>query len=136
MRIAVIDGQGGGIGKLIVEKLREQLGQQVEILALGTNVLATSAMLKAGADEGATGENAIVHNAPRVDFIVGSMGIISANTMLGELTPAMARAVSDSPARKVLVPLNRCNFYVVGVKNQPLPQYIDELVDIVKNCMI
>ncbi len=136
MRIAVIDGQGGGIGKLIVERLRAGMGQEVEILALGTNVLATTAMLKAGADEGATGENAIVHNAPRVDVVVGSMGIISANTMLGELTPAMARAVADSPAMKVLIPLNRCNFYVVGVKNLTLPQYIDEMVDIVKNSMI
>ncbi len=136
MRIAVIDGQGGGIGKLIVERLRAGMGQGVEILALGTNVLATTAMLKAGADEGATGENAIVHNAPRVDVVVGSMGIISANTMLGELTPAMARAVADSPAMKVLIPLNRCNFYVVGVKNLTLPQYIDEMVDIVKNSMI
>lgn len=136
MRIAVIDGQGGGIGKLIVEKLRLHLGQDLEILALGTNVLATTAMLKAGADEGATGENAIVLNAHRVDVIVGSMGIIAANTMLGELTPSMARAISESPAKKILVPLNRCNFHVVGVKSETLPQYIDELVDIVKTSVV
>lgn len=87
MRIAVVDGQGGGMGKTLVERIRQTLGSQVEILALGTNALATAAMLKAGADEGATGENAIAVNASRVDYILGSVGILSANSMLGELTP-------------------------------------------------
>ena len=92
MRIAVIDGQGGGIGKAIVEKLRKEMQEGIDIVALGTNSTATSIMIKAGANEGATGENAIVYNAPRVDVIVGAIGIIAANSMLGELTPAMARA--------------------------------------------
>ncbi len=136
MRIAVIDGQGGGIGKSIIEKLRLSLGQSLDIIALGTNVLATSAMLKAGADEGASGENAILVNAPKVDLIIGSLGIIAANSMLGELSPAMARAIAESPAKKLLIPLNRCNLYVIGARNETLPQYIDEMVETVKSHMV
>ncbi len=131
MKIAVVDGQGGGIGKLIVEKLRTAFGNDVGIIALGTNALATSLMLKAGANEGASGENAIVYNAPRVDVIIGSIGIVSSNSMLGELTPAMARAVSDSDAVKVLIPLNRCNILVAGIKEEPLPHYIEDAVEMV-----
>lgn len=132
MRIAVIDGQGGGIGKAIVEKLKKELPENVRIIALGTNALATSFMIKAGADEGATGENAIAVNAGKVDIIVGVIGIIVANAMLGELTPLMARAVAESPAKKVLLPLNRCNVEVAGInKNEPLPQLIDKAVQAV-----
>lgn len=133
MRIAVIDGQGGGIGKTIVEKLRKELPEDVEIIALGTNALATSYMLKAGANEGATGENAIVVNAGKVDIIMGTVGIIAANSMLGELTPLMAKAIAESPARKVLLPLNRCNIEIVGVdKNEPLPHLTDKAVQSLK----
>lgn len=132
MRIVVIDGQGGGIGRSIIEKLKREL-PEAEVLALGTNALATSAMLKAGADEGATGENAVVVNAPKADIIVGVIGIISANAMLGELTPTIARAVSESPAQKILLPLNRCGIEVVGTpKNASLPGFVDELVKAVK----
>ena len=131
MRIAVIDGQGGGIGKLIVEKLRIAFGNDIGILAMGTNALAASLMLKAGANEGASGENAIVYNAPKVDIIIGSIGIVCANSMLGELTPAMARAISESDAAKVLIPLNRCNILVAGIKEEPLPHYIDDAIAIV-----
>ena len=133
MRVAVVDGQGGGIGKAIVEKIRQAMGQNIEILALGTNALATAAMLKAGADEGATGENAVGVNVPKVDCILGSVGIVSSNSMLGELTPKMARAIAESPARKVLIPLNRCGLFVVGTRNEPLPKYIDEAVEILKS---
>lgn len=128
MRIAVVDGQGGGIGKNLVEKIRQAFGSSAEIIALGTNALATSVMIRAGADEGASGENAILVNASRVDFIVGSVGIISANAMLGELTPLMARAISESPAAKILIPLNRCHLHIVGTHNGPLPQYIDDVI--------
>lgn len=129
MRIAVIDGQGGGIGKAIVEKLRKGLPEDTEIIALGTNSLATSSMLKAGANEGATGENAIVLNAAKVDVLIGTIAIIAANSMLGELTPSMAQAIAASPAKKVLLPLNRCNIEVVGVGNsEPLPHLIDKIV--------
>ncbi|MDR1535761.1 MAG: DUF3842 family protein [Planctomycetota bacterium] len=125
-RAAVIDGQGGGVGRALVEKLRLSLGGSLYILALGTNSLATSLMLKAGADEGATGENAIVVNAGRVDYILGTIGIIAANSMLGELTPAMAAAIGSSRAEKILVPLNRCQLRLVGVKNQPFGAHIEE----------
>lgn len=135
MRIAVIDGQGGGIGKAVVEKLRSALCEEVDILVLGTNTLATSLMLKAGANEGASGENAIVVNAPKVDIIIGSIGIIAANSMLGELTPLMAKAIAESPAKKVLIPLNKCNIQVVGVSSEPLPHYIDSAVAIIKDCI-
>lgn len=132
MRIAVIDGQGGGIGKGIVDKLRNTFGNEIEILALGTNALATALMLKSGANEGASGENAIVVNASKVDLIVGSIGIIAANSMLGELSPAMAKAIAESSAKKVLIPLNRCNIYVAGVKNEPLPVCIDDAIELIK----
>lgn len=135
MRIAVIDGQGGGIGKAIVERLKSNFGESIEILVLGTNALATSLMIKAGANEGASGENAIALNACKVDIIIGSIGIIAANAMLGELTPKMANAIAESPARKILIPLNRCNIEVVGVCNEPLPHYIDlAMVAVKKIC--
>ncbi len=132
MRIAVIDGQGGGIGKAIVERFRQKFEDSVEIVALGTNSLATSLMLKAGANEGATGENAIIHNACKVDIILGPIGIISANSLLGELTPLMAKAIAESPAKKVLIPMSRCNVTVAGIETKPIPNYIDDAVEIVK----
>lgn len=128
MRVAIVDGQGGGIGKLIVEKVRRRLGERVDILALGTNALATAAMLKAGANEGASGENAITVNAVYVDVIMGSFGIVVPNAMLGELTPKMAEALAGSWARKILLPLNRSNIDLVGVTGEPLPHLVDEMV--------
>ena len=136
MRIAVVDGQGGGIGKALVEKLRAAFGDDIEILALGTNAVVTSLMLKAGATEGSSGENAIVINAPKVDVIIGSVAIIAANTMLGELTPRMAEAISTSPAKKILLPLNRCGIYVVGTKQEPLTSCIEAAVQLVKDCAV
>ncbi len=132
MRVAVVDGQGGGIGKAIVDKLRQAFGEEIVIIALGTNALAASLMLKAGANEGASGENAIIFNAPQVEIILGTIGIVSANSMLGELTPAMAQAIAESPATKILIPLNRYNIQIAGTKNMPLPHYIDEVIDLVK----
>jgi len=132
MRIAVIDGQGGGMGKAMVEKLRCEFGETIEIIALGTNALATALMLKAGANEGASGENAITYNSQRVDVIIGAVGIIAANSMLGELTPLMAKAIAESPAKKVLIPLNRCNIQIAGVRSEPFPHYIDDAIGIIK----
>jgi hypothetical protein len=135
MVIACIDGQGGGVGKVIIEKLRQAFGNDTEIIALGTNVMATALMIKAGANEGASGENAIVLNASKVDIIIGAIGIIAANSMLGELTPNMAAAIASSKALKILIPLNKCNIQVAGIKNEPLPHYIDDTIIILKKYM-
>lgn len=128
MKIAVIDGQGGGIGKVITGKLRKEFGERVEIFAFGTNALATATMLKAGANEGATGENAIVVNAPLMDVILGPFGIVVANSMLGELTPVMAQAIATSNAAKFLLPINRHGIEIIGVKAEPLPHLVDALL--------
>ncbi|HMK60435.1 MAG TPA: DUF3842 family protein [Dissulfurispiraceae bacterium] len=131
-RIAVIDGQGGGIGSLIIKSLRERFGETVEIIALGTNSTATTSMLKARANKGATGENAILWNAPKVDIIAGTLSIVLGNGMLGELTPRMAEAVASSPAKKILLPFNQEHVAVVGVVREPLPHLIEMLVSSVK----
>ncbi len=128
MRIMVVDGQGGGIGKAVIENLRRKLGEELPIVALGTNAIATSAMLRAGANEGATGENAIVVCAPKADVIVGSIAILAANSMLGELTPAMARAIAESPAEKLLIPLSRSGITVMGTVSKPLPHYVEDVI--------
>ena len=133
MRIAVVDGQGGGIGKAIVESLRNTFGDTIEIVALGSNALATAAMLKAGATEGASGENAVAVTVRKVDIIIGSVAIIAANSMLGELTPKMARAIAESTAKKILIPLNRCNLHVAGIQSVSLPQHIANVIDMVKS---
>lgn len=130
MRVAVIDGQGGGVGKALVERIKAAYGKKLEVLALGTNSLATSQMLKAGADLAATGENAVVVNVPLVDCILGPIGIISANSMLGELTPLMATAISDSGARKILIPTNRSSIRVAGTVDKPLPAYLDDAMEL------
>ncbi len=130
MKILVIDGQGGRMGKTLVETLRRR-GFSGEILAVGTNSAATTAMLKAGADEGATGENPVVVASRRADVILGPMGIVAANSMLGEITPAMALAVSESEARKVLIPVNRCRIQVAGVQEMSLGEYTERAVELV-----
>lgn len=135
MKIAVIDGQGGGIGKATVERIRQVFGNEIDVLALGTNALAASLMMKAGANECASGENAICYNANRVDVIIGSIGIIAANSMVGELSPPMAAAIASSDAVKILIPLNHYRLKVVGIKNEPLPHMIDEAMDVLKNIL-
>lgn len=133
MNVAVVDGQGGGIGKAIVEKLKAARIPDVWITALGTNSTATGQMLRAGADEGATGENAIVVSAARADVIVGVIAVLAANSMLGELTPAMARAIGESQAYKVLLPVNRCHICVVSAKVANLSESIDHAVRAVED---
>jgi NAD(P)-dependent dehydrogenase (short-subunit alcohol dehydrogenase family) len=127
-RICVIDGQGGGIGSAIIKKLKDAFGETIEIIALGTNALATAQMLKAGANRGASGENAISHTVRSVDFITGPLGIILAHALMGEVSPAVALAVAESPARKVLLPLSQDNIHIVGTTASPLPHLVDELI--------
>lgn len=132
--ISVVDGQGGGIGKNIISKLRNIIpkGSNITICALGTNSVATGNMLKAGADIGATGQNAIVHTSKKSDIIMGPMAIIVANSMMGELTPAMALSISSSEALKILIPLNRCNITVAIPLNETTETYIDYSIEKVK----
>jgi hypothetical protein len=132
MIIMVMDGQGGGMGAAIIKGLRTAISQQLEILALGTNSIATSRMMKAGANRGATGENAIVHTSPRVDVIIGPLAILMPNAMMGEVTPKMARAVSSSEARKILIPLTQERVKLVGTTGEPLPHLVDQVVQDIK----
>jgi hypothetical protein len=128
-RICVIDGQGGGIGSTVIKKLKDFFGENVEIIALGTNAIATAQMLKAKANRGASGENAIVQTAGKVDVIIGTIAIIMAHSMMGEVTPKMAEAVADSPAKKLLIPLSQENIEVVGISSVPLPRLIKNLIE-------
>jgi hypothetical protein len=127
-RICVIDGQGGGIGSAVIKKLKEFFGETVEIIALGTNAIATAQMLKAKANRGASGENAIVQTTGKVDIIIGTVGIIVANAMMGEVTPKMAEAVANSPAKKLLIPLTQENIEIIGLPPAPLPHLIEALL--------
>jgi hypothetical protein len=128
VRIAVIDGQGAGIGSAIIRKIRQIYAEKVEIWALGTNAIATGQMLKAGANRGATGESAVCHCAGQVDIIIGPISILISNAMMGEVTPAMAQAVGSSIAAKLLLPLTTELVTVVGVAPDPLPHLVDRLV--------
>ena len=122
-KITIIDGQGGKLGKTIIEQLKRVHPEQ-ELYAIGTNALATAAMLKAGADYGATGENPCVVNAEDSDIIIGPVGIVIANALLGEITPQIATAVGKSKAYKILIPMNKCNHYVVGCQDNGLAENI------------
>jgi hypothetical protein len=126
--IAVIDGQGGGIGSAVIKRLREAIAEEVEIIGLGTNAMATGAMLKAGANKGASGENAIVQTVKTVDIIVGPTSIVLANSMMGELTPKMAVAIASSPATKCLLPLKIPEVEMIGAPKEPLPHLVDQLI--------
>ncbi|OGR36888.1 MAG: hypothetical protein A3J80_02915 [Desulfobacula sp. RIFOXYB2_FULL_45_6] len=128
-KLCVIDGQGGGIGATIIKKLRERFEERIEIIALGTNAIATAQMLKARANKGASGSNAIVHTVKKADVIIGSIGIIMPQAMMGEVTPLMAEAVCSADAKKILLPLTQENVEIVGVSGLPLPQLVDELLD-------
>lgn len=129
MRIVVMDGMGGGIGAQIVARVRPLAGDRHEVVALGTNAIATAAMVKAGATVGATGENAILVNVPRAQLILGPIGIAIPHSLLGEITPAMAAAVALSAAAKILVPLTQTqgHFELVGVEPRPLSASLEEL---------
>ncbi|MBP1730007.1 MAG: hypothetical protein H6Q55_436 [Deltaproteobacteria bacterium] len=129
MTICVIDGQGGKIGSVIIAKLKERLRERVEIIALGTNSLATQTMMKARANRGASGENAIVTTLKKADVIIGTINILMANSMLGEFTPRMAQAVGESDAAKYILPITQSTLFVIGAAELSIPQMIDRLVE-------
>jgi hypothetical protein len=127
-RIGIIDGQGGGIGSTIIKKIKSRFGESVEIIALGTNAIATAQMLKAGANRGASGENAIARTVTRVDVVVGTLGIMLAHAMMGEVTPKMAEAVSGCAAPKLILPISQENVDLIEVSDEPLPHMVETLV--------
>jgi hypothetical protein len=126
-KIVIIDGQGGKIGSMLVSRLKKE-NQPYEICAIGTNSIATSAMIKAGADFGATGENPTLVNCRNAHIIIGPIGIVVADALAGEITPAMAVAIGQSGAQKILLPINRCNNYIVGVREQPVADFIEAAI--------
>ena len=134
MRVVVIDGQSGRIGQLFVEKV-SKAKLDCELVAIGANAIATSAMLKAGAAMGATGENPVIVASRTADVIVGPIGILAADAMLGEITPTMAVAVGQSRAKKLLLPVNLCNNVVVGTQSLSLSAVLDEAVDMLRQIL-
>ena len=126
MRILVIDSQGGGIGKQVIAAIKKN-NPEHEITAVGTNSAATANMLKAGADHGATGENAVIVGARRADVIVGPIGVVIADALYGEITSAMAQAVGQSDAKRILIPINHCDNMVVGVNDYSITKLVNEV---------
>ena len=132
LKICVIDGQGGGIGALLIKYIKAQFDESIELIALGTNAIATAQMLRAGANKGASGENAICHMATQADCIVGPIAITWAQAMLGEVTPRMAAAVTGAPAIKILLPLSQEQVVIVGASQEPLPHVVAAAVAQIK----
>lgn len=135
-RICVIDGQGGGIGATLIKYLKNEFNEKVEAIALGTNAIATAQMLKAGANKGASGENAICRTVSSADFIVGPIAITWSNAMLGELTPKMAEAIMSSPAVKILLPLFQEEAVIVGLVKEPLPHLVEAAVKKIREAIV
>lgn len=129
--ILVVDGQGGGIGRQLVEQIKKNFSS-VTVIAVGTNVLATQAMIKAGADHGATGENAVIVGCRKADIIVGPVGIVIADSLWGEITPAMATAIGQSQAARVLIPMNQCDNLIVGVEDISAASLVRQSVQVLE----
>lgn len=133
MEILIIDAQGGGIGKQLILEINKSF-KKVNITAVGTNSVATTNMLKAGATNAATGENAVVVACRKADIIIGPIGIVIADSMYGEITPKMAEAIGQSDAKKLLIPMNHCNNIIVGVENKRMNEFISETIQELKKC--
>ena len=132
MKIMVIDGQGGGLGRQLVAAIKAK-HPDATVLAVGTNSAATTSMLRAGADQAATGENAVVVGCRTADVIVGPVGIVIADAMLGEITPKMAVAVGQSRAGRILIPVNQCDNIVAGAQGQPMARLVQCAVEALDN---
>lgn len=135
MIIAVIDGMGGGIGAQIVTQLRQELPREVEVIALGANAIATDKMMRAGATRGASGENAIRVSVSLADFIVAPIGVVIPNSMMGEITPGIAKAVAAARGRKLFLPVNQPHFDIMGIEVKPLARQISTAVDIIRQAL-
>ena len=134
-RVLIIDGQGGNMGRQLVEQLLLQSNITLEVTVVGTNAIATAAMLKAGADRGATGENPVLVACRHADIIVGPIGILSADSLMGEITPAMAVAIGQSSARKLLLPVNQCSNLVAGVPPMSLKELMDKAAELLASLL-
>ena len=128
MKLVIIDGQSGRMGALLAERIKAAK-LPCEVLAIGTNAIATAAMMKAGADQGATGENPVLVACRDADIIAGPIGILMADALMGEITPKMAVAIGQSPAKKVLIPVNRCQHFVVGCRDVSMGEYVKLAVE-------
>jgi hypothetical protein len=133
--IGVIDGQGGGIGSNIIKRIRDEIGQEVELVALGTNAMATYLMMKSKANRGCSGENAICQTVRKLDIIVAALAVIIPNSMMGEITPAIAAAVASAPAQKILLPLRIDGLRLAGYTSHPFPHLIDDLIEQLKKML-
>jgi hypothetical protein len=130
--IVIIDGMGGGIGVQLIEKIKEGISGDFEIIALGTNAVAAERMVNAGADRGAAGENAVKVSSRLGDFILGPIGIVLGNSLMGEITPSMAEAVLSAPGERILLPLRHDHFLLAGMEPLPLAKMIDKAVELLK----
>ncbi|MGX8698892.1 MAG: DUF3842 family protein [bacterium] len=131
MNILIIDAQGGGLGKQLVASVKAR-HPELTVTAIGTNAAATAAMLKAGADRAATGENPVLVACRRADYILGPVGIVIADALLGEITPRMAAAVGQSPAKRILIPFNQCDTVIAGAAEKPAGRLIEEALAILE----
>ena len=129
MKVLIIDGQGGGLGRQLVVAVKERF-PEIEVLAVGANSTATGAMLRAGADQAATGENAVLVASRRADVIMGPIGIVIADAMLGEITPVMAAAAGQSEAKRILLPVGQCDNIIAGVQDMPMAKMVQEAVEL------
>lgn len=128
MKVVVIDGQGGGLGKQVISALKTNYKDNIQIVAIGTNAVATQAMLKAGADISATGENPLKVNVKDADVIIGPVGIVIADSLFGEITPKMAKAIGKSKAKRLLIPVNLCSNIVIGVNNTSISVMVNGVI--------
>ena len=135
MIVAVVDGMGGGIGVQIVTQLRQELPLDVEILALGTNAVATDKMMRVRANRGASGENAIRVSIGQADFILAPIGVVIPNSLMGEVTPAIAEAIAGAPARKLLLPINQPHFEIVGIEWKALTKQISAAIEVIRDAL-
>lgn len=129
MKVLIIDGQGGGLGRQLVAAVKERF-PEIEVLAVGANSTATGAMIHAGADQAATGENAVLVASRRADVIMGPIGIVIADAMLGEITPVMAAAAGQSEAKRILLPVGQCDNIIAGVRDMPMAKMVQEAVEL------